>query len=109
VIRVQFYLNPGIYEARTPSPLDSHLDAGGTEREVDAARSRVEIYAYAVLILHGDDRASAYECQICACRGIIAIEVRKLVKAVDLTPCRGVSDPNFAYRHSVNRDPMRAM
>ena len=23
---------------------------------------------------------------------------------VDFTPCRGVSDPNFAYRHSVDRD-----
>jgi hypothetical protein len=63
------------------------------------------MYAHAVLILHGgDDRDSAYEGQTHACRGIIAIEVRKLLKMVDFTPCRGVSDPNFAYRHSVDRD-----
>src|SRR5260370_16591897 len=63
------------------------------------------MYAHAVLILHdGEDRDSAYEGQSHACRGIIAIEVRKLLKMVDFTPCRGVSDPNFAYRHSVDRD-----
>jgi hypothetical protein len=65
----------------------------------------VEIYAYAVLILHsGDDRDSAYERQTCACRGILAIEVGKLSQVVDLTHCSGVSDPSFAYRHSVDRD-----
>ena len=64
----------------------------------------MEIYAHAVLILHGgDDRDSAYEGQTHAYRGIIAIEVRKLLKMVDFTPRRGVSDPNFAYRHSVSR------
>lgn len=65
----------------------------------------MEIYAYAVLILYGgDDKESAYEGQTRACRGILAIEVRKLSKVVDLTHCRGVSDANFAYRQTVDRD-----
>ena len=68
----------------------------------------MDIYAYAVLILHGgDDRDSAYEGQTRAYRGILAIEVRKLSEVINLTSCRGVSDPNFAYRHSVDRDRIR--
>jgi hypothetical protein len=40
VIRLRFYLNLGIYEARTQLPFDSHINAGVADRECRrAARS----------------------------------------------------------------------
>src|ERR1700732_3134773 len=52
--------------------LELHVDPGGTDRQINALRGRVDDHLHTVLVLHGDAGVTAGQSDIRAGRGVIA-------------------------------------